>query len=220
MDKKRQFLIYDRKEIGVLFLLGITVAVFAFTLGVHLGKRVGGDKKVATETGSGTSTLPVVNDSPSKEEMGETDKKDSVTISQASADDQNLGQVLHDEVVKTGVKMDSPRQVQLPEKTKTTLATATEPTAEAVSEPVARLPFTLQVGSFAELSEARTHLKEYEDAGLKPMIHGAEIKGKGKWYRIYVGEFASKEDAEKAGKIFHSKNLIQSFIVAKRLSSR
>jgi cell division protein FtsN len=117
--------------------------------------------------------------------------------------------------------MDSPRQVQLPEKPKATVATATEPTAEKIAESLAGLlPFTLQVGSFAELTEARTHLKAYEDAGLKPTIHGAEIKGKGKWYRIYVGEFASKEDAEKAGKDFHSKNLIHSFIVAKRVSSR
>jgi septal ring-binding cell division protein DamX len=219
MDKKQQFFIYERKEIGVLFLLGLTVAVFAFTLGVHLGKRVGSGKMVA-ESEKSAAPLPVINNSPSREEMGEPDKKDSVTTSQASADE-NLGQVLHDEVMKTGVKMDAARQVQLPEKTETKVAGATEDTAkEKETPPHAVLPYTLQVGSFSDLGEAKARIVGFEAAGLKPSIHTADLKTKGKWYRIYIGEFASIRDAEKAGKQFHAKNMIQSFIVAKRVSSR
>ena len=40
MEQKQRFFIYDRKEMGVLLFLGVMVAIFAFTLGVHLGKKV------------------------------------------------------------------------------------------------------------------------------------------------------------------------------------
>ena len=40
MERKKRLFIYEGKELTVLVILGSTVAAFAFTLGVHLGKRV------------------------------------------------------------------------------------------------------------------------------------------------------------------------------------
>lgn len=40
MESKPKFLVYDRREIWVLFLLGLFVALFAFTLGLHFGRRL------------------------------------------------------------------------------------------------------------------------------------------------------------------------------------
>lgn len=110
MEQKQRFFIYDRKEMGVLLLLGVMVAVFAFTLGVHLGKRVG--PRVVAHGPGDAETAPTVPDKlPNRQELTEQAK------GAQQAADESLNQALHDEVARTGIRLDTPRQLTLPEKT-------------------------------------------------------------------------------------------------------
>ena len=54
---------------GVLVLLGITVAVFAFTLGVHLGKQVGAHP--AALAAAPTSVATQNETEPSQQELAD-----------------------------------------------------------------------------------------------------------------------------------------------------
>lgn len=266
-DQKQRFFIYDRKEMGVLLLLGSTVAVFAFTLGVHLGKRIGPKGYVAAN-GDAESLGTIGDKTPGRQDLNEQAK------GAQQAADEALNQALHDEVGRTGIKLDAPRQVALPDQAKSanggattsaggahgpdegdmekarpgvptsrrvvvdpaavaapSEAAAVSPaTAVAVDHPaVAKGPplqtapqehalvagkFSLQIGSYPSMAEAKSQMRVLEDAGLKASVHEAEVKGK-KWFRIYVGEFPSREAADQAGREYVSQHTIEGYVVSK-----
>lgn len=116
MENKQRLFIYDYKEIGILVFLGVLIAVFAFTLGVHLGKRV----RPQTITGvqhAEPAPIPTVEDHlPPPQELSEQSSETGKAV------DQTLNQSLHDEVQRTGVKLDTPRPVDLPTEVKSNRA--------------------------------------------------------------------------------------------------
>ena len=242
MDQRQRFFIYDRKEMGVLILLGIMVAMFAFTLGVHLGKRAL-HPTTETPTGAIRPAETIGDKVPESHDIKE--QAEGVP----AAADETLNSSLHDEVAKTGIHMDTPRQVDLPSTTKAKAAEApagpegepalatpkakhkAETLAESIAPPgstsesltetsapivkphaVAR-KYTLQIGSFPTIEEARATSEKMEAAGIKPLIRAVQLKGKGKWYRIYLGTYDTKELADQAGLRYRAKNAIGSYIV-------
>ena len=219
MKEKQRIFIYDRKEMGVLILLGVMVAVFAFTLGVHLGKRVSGPKITASGTAEPTSLTTAPDKVPDNKELAEQ----AHNAGQVADDTSN--QSLHDEVARTGLKLDANHQVDLPKnpKSENAGATSVKPTPEATppkhethaATANGRSKFSLQVGSYHSMAEAQKRAKEIEEAGLSTKVHEAEIRGKGTWYRVFVGEFLTKSEAEKAGAHYREQKLVDSFVVAK-----
>src|SRR5262245_49468076 len=119
MQQKQRVFIYDRKEMGVLTLLGVMVAVFAFTLGVHLGKKVAAQPKNPAQTGETAPVATVPDQVPEARDLHEQAKG----VEQAA--DETLSQSLKEEVGQTGVKTEKPVQVDLPKKPKTENAGAT-----------------------------------------------------------------------------------------------
>lgn len=210
---------------GVLLLLAVLVATFAFTLGVHLGKRVVPKPLVEHQAPEARSVETTVDSVPSRHELQELTKAANQGL------DETLSQSLHDEVARTGIKLDSPRQVDLPSGTRKgapdAKPAATEPGKELAALSIAevaasrRVPpegrFTLQIGSYPSIREAKDQVDSMEALGLQPVLRVAEIKGKGKWFRVYLGGFSSRDDAEKAGEGYRSQHVIDSFIVAKMI---
>jgi cell division septation protein DedD len=71
----------------------------------------------------------------------------------------------------------------------------------AVSVPAA-IKFRLQVGSYAELAKAKADMAAWKKRGYDVKLITAAIPGKGTWYRLQVGRYASMEDVRAAqGKI-------------------
>jgi cell division protein FtsN len=239
MEQKQRFFIYDRKEMGVLLLLGVMVAIFAFTLGVHLGKRVGPHGVAGGPADA--ETIPTVPDKiPNRQELTEQAK------GAQQAADESLNQALHDEVARTGIKLDTPRQVELPDKPVAKNAGATtgdrsaqevkpvakteakhetpvkaetkpaqaEADAVALHRPAPAGKFTLQIGSYPVLDEARDQSDSLEALGMKPFMRPAEVKGK-RWFRLYVGGFKTKDAAEKMGARYVSQHMVEAYIVSK-----
>lgn len=262
---------------GILIVLGVMVAVFAFTLGVHLGKKLGPGGHDGEEHAQTGETLPAatIDDAvPSRLEMSEQTKGTDQAISES------LNQVLHDEVGKTGIKVEKPRALALPKETVSTNAGAThidakkeapvehadaeaihasksehseshedpsEPPAQAkaavhhkapahgeaeakddstdlgrvkealiVSRPAPHGKYTLQVGSFPSAKEALEHLEKLDTSGSdKAFVREAVVDGHGKRFRVFVGGFETKKDADGAAQKFVKDRLIQSYVVAK-----
>jgi septal ring-binding cell division protein DamX len=246
MEQKQRFFIYGRKEMGVLVLLGLLVAIFAFTLGVHLGKRV--TPKAGGGPVAETSALPTLPDKvPNQQEIGEESKNTGQRADEA------LGQALHEEVLKTGIKLDQGKTMDLPKESKGEKADksdkpvkAGEPTSANASKDEksgrdlkVRLDetedsaaeenrsahhgstaavvgkYTLQIGSYPSLREAQQSISELPEKGLKPFIKSADIKGKGKWYRVFAGVYGTRQEAETAGVRMKAERTINSFVVSK-----
>jgi len=227
VDQKRRLFIYDRKEVGVLILLGVGVALFAFTLGVHLGKQV-----VPKPTESLGEAKPIEPLTP-----GEVQAPNRIEVAQEvknipAAVDETLDQSLRDEIAKTGMKVEKARQVELPKdvrpegskpevghqpshevapakSVKKTVVASEDSMAAAASR------FTLQVGSYPSLREAEPELLKLNENGLRAEVREVELTGKGKWFRLFVGQFDTVKDAEKAGKSFKKERRIAEFVVVR-----
>lgn len=220
MARKQRLFIYDRREMGVLILLGVMIALFAFTLGLHMGKRVGPAASQGSvhlpDTPIADTTMDAV---PDRVEINEQSK------GAQQAAEQVLNESLQGEVARTGLKLDPSHQVDLPRKPKDTKAGATTlespegQTVAAVLPALARSApkgkFTLQIGSYPTLEEAKSQLQALESQGAEPFLRTAEVTGKGKWFRVYLGGFESKKQAESQAQDYLKKHLIHSFIVAK-----
>jgi cell division septation protein DedD len=247
MEQKQRLFIYDRREVVILVTLGLTVATFAFTLGVHLGKKVT-SHSLNSPTAEVPQTATLQDNLPNKQELTEQARS-----AQAAADEE-LSHTLHEEVEKVGMKLKTPRQVDLPSNAKsqaagaTTLKTdsiapvpvkvsaknaiaeinkaaekiAAEPAREEEtaapaekSEAAAHGKYTLQIGSFPSAGEAKSRMDALSAQGLHPFVRSAQVKGLGTRFRLFVGDFSSREDAEKAGKEYQSQRMIESFLVSR-----
>jgi cell division septation protein DedD len=233
MEPKRRVFIYERREFALLLVIGVAVALFAFTLGVHLGKRVVSPNSVSgtLEPKTDPSVLPSVADAiPDRREVLEQQKGVTPAVEEA------LEKSLHEEVVKTKIRLDQPKVLDLPKKTRAEQAMpSSEPTpvtsvvpkakqtdvrtsdsgADEESESIPSGKYTLQVGSFPTATEAKPMLDRLRKAGVVAFVRRVDLKEKGKWFRIFIGGFPSIEAAQTAGARYRSENVIQSFIVAR-----
>lgn len=234
MENKQRLFIYDRREIVVLLFLGLLVAAFAFTLGIHLGKRVethpAGGAPVATTENTAVETSP--DPALQKQEYQEIAKEAG-----KNADDA-LNQALHDEVVRTGIKLEAQHQVDLPQKTKAEQHGAEESaevaqpvvnplselertlnSLEAVRRPFPPGDFTIEVGSTTSLQDAKDQVEALEALGLRPLLRQSKSSGKERRFRIYLGGFASQEDATAAGEKYRNQHVIDAFTVTRSQST-
>jgi cell division protein FtsN len=223
VKSKHYLFIYDWREIIVLALIAITLSIFTFTLGVHWGKGIG-HKSSETSTTAVTAVETLPDAIPNKQEFAESEKKIQQTIEDL------LTRELHDEVSRTGIRLRTARQTELPEQMKS--ARSSQPFQDLTPEPepsplVQRKiasetaksnqanPYSLQIGSFQSMEEARDRASRFEGLSHKVFLKETEVAGKGKWHRIYLGEFPNRLAAEKVGKELKLANKVQTFIVVK-----
>lgn len=229
MTKRPSYFIYERKEVTVLIVLALALTAFAFTLGVHLGKRVGpkpGPSDLADAVPAQTQ------DEATPDRVNLTEQGEGLE----AAVTETLDTALEAEVKKTGIELKVKKPVDLPSQAKSPNAGATTPadhsapvdhTASApVHAPVAvatpapeSLRYTIQVGSFPTKAEAEKELKGLMTKGVEkshaPFIRQMSVKGKGDWFRLYVGGFGSKKEAEDTADGYVKKQVIHKYIVAR-----
>jgi len=109
MNQRSRLLVYERKEVVLLGILSILVALFAFTFGIHLGKRVPPKSRPAAAEGSAAGWVnPISDQAPTRAEA--QDKVPEAATGAAEAADREL----EAEVERTGIHLDKPIPVDLP----------------------------------------------------------------------------------------------------------
>lgn len=106
------------------------------------------------------------------------------------------------EVVITPPPAPAPVEPQKP-------ATAPAPAPIAAPKPIApKLPappanaltpgrFTVQLGASPDAAEAQKVVQKLQDAGFSPYVVLVDVPGKGRFHRIRVGSFATRDEADK-----------------------
>jgi len=239
MESKSRFYIYGRKEMLVLTFLATLVAAFAFTLGLHLGKKIALEVTVKTEASAehgaehGEAEGKIVGVKASPDEVPERHELADYVKKSDEISDNYLDKRLHEEVTKTGLKVDIQRQTELPEETKSPSGGATtirlpktapdakksESSANQGKERVGIVEppighFTLQVGSYKAREDARNRVELLESVGKKAFIRTGLVNGQ-QWFRVYLGGFQTRKEAEVSGARFKSDRVIDSFVVSK-----
>jgi hypothetical protein len=74
--------------------------------------------------------------------------------------------------------------------------------------------FTVQLASFKELASAKKFAARFKDSKPQATIRQVDLTGKGRWYRVQVGELSSRAEATALAKRFTKKYRLQAFVVA------
>jgi septal ring-binding cell division protein DamX len=73
--------------------------------------------------------------------------------------------------------------------------------------PPSRGDYTLQVSAFETEAEARAFAAALERKGFSPFVRQADIPGKGTWYRVRMGKFASEKNARRAKSLLNRSDI-------------
>ncbi|HWE29005.1 MAG TPA: SPOR domain-containing protein, partial [Polyangia bacterium] len=72
--------------------------------------------------------------------------------------------------------------------------------------------FTLQLSAFPDKSDAEEFMHKIQTAGYKPFLVASEIPGKGVFFRVRVGDYASRQSAVDAKAEFERKQRIIAYV--------
>lgn len=229
MEPKTELLVFNKKEISVIIVLLVLVAMFSFTLGLRLGKSLGSHQSVTHES---TEQAPLDHKQDGhgeaaehKDEHGAApagdahgEHKEGHQASSGAADHKPVGD---DAAAQSSKAAEDQADAEF-------VAEASKEKVKASKGVVLALPkdkksegfdgprYTLQVGSHRTVAEAAEQVALLKRSNLDAFYMEAKVPGKGTWYRVGIGLFKSKEEAEStAGKWKAVKKGLPSYIVQK-----
>ncbi len=206
-------IILERKQAIILFSGGIIALILIFILGMLFGRNLASRKyarkqaKVAKEAYFPKKPAPPAQ--PSPEKKSEQEKKQVLEkIEEQKPPSELVAKSPAPEEQKAPSK-ESKQIEEIIEKAQKAPAEKKESKAEEKpQEKPAEKPqaiYTIQVASFPEKASAEELVKKLKEKKWQAYLEPAEIPGKGTYWRVYVGKYSSKEQADKALVIFKSR---------------
>jgi cell division protein FtsN len=199
MESKPRFYIYERKEILILICIGILMAVFFFTLGLHLGKKTISAKSVQKNDQQSYELKTEEDRTPPPEELSEQTPKVGLALEQYAQE------ALKSEVAETGIVLDQPIQVDLPKQKKSASSSGGGEKVPA--------KFTLQVGSYPNMEEANRVAQSLSLTGHSTVVQKVDLGAKGTRYRVFLGGFLDIPSATAEGARLKAEEKISAFLV-------
>lgn len=179
MDSKTKLYVFAKKEVALIFIFMILIAITSFVMGVKIGKNYSMELAgIAPE-----DQKKVVELLSKKEEDLEAIKKN------AEAHTVESGDIEHKLQEKISAEFGAPNPNMSSEKPHEEAATSTS--KDGLSG-----KFTIQLGSHRTLKEAEEFAEGFKARGYDTIINQIEIKGKGTWYRVSLGAFANMDEAK------------------------
>jgi len=74
--------------------------------------------------------------------------------------------------------------------------------------------YSIQVGSYPNPDEAHEVVNNWKEKGYEAYLLSADIPDKGRWYRVRLGAFDTKEEAQKYLTQFQTKEGVEAFVTA------
>ena len=189
MDSKTKLYVFAKKEVALIFIFMILIAITSFVLGVKIGKNYSLEIAGVTKD----DQKKVVELLSNKEEALEDIKKNAEAHVVESSD---IEHKLQEKIsAEFGTQQKSEHGA-----TEVSHATnmSTEKTAHeaGISKDGLSGKFTIQLGSHRTLKEAEDFAEGFKARGYDTIINQIEIKGKGTWYRVSLGAFTNMDEAK------------------------
>lgn len=202
MEENNKLFVFDKKEIALIFLFMIVIAITSFTLGVKIGKKMLFASSGITDEDLRTIKLKSQQEEQVEKVVEETGSK-TINKEELSQDGFNKLQKEMDDIEKGGtpaiqtnqsIKELAPAEAsQAPAASKAQDMTMTS--QEDEDKAVSGVKFTIQLGSYAKLTEAKEFADAFTIRGYNPIINQVKISGK-PWYRVSLGNFSSMNEAK------------------------
>lgn len=75
------------------------------------------------------------------------------------------------------------------------------------------LPYSVQIGAYQDLAEASARVSEWKLRGYPVYLMEADVAGKGHWYRVRIGAFATRDEAGTFLSDLHEREAVGGIIV-------
>lgn len=178
MDSKTKLYVFAKKEVALIFIFMILIAITSFVLGVKIGKNYSLEMAGVTPE----DQKKVVELLSEKEESLKEIKANPEASAVDSSDIENKLQE------KISAEFGGEKTPATPAQTPSNMS------VESKSDNLSG-KHTIQLGSHRTLKEAEDFAEGFRARGYNPIINQVEIKGKGTWYRVSLGAFNTEKEA-------------------------
>lgn len=197
MDDKTNLYVFEKKEVALIFIFMILIAVTSFVLGVKVGKSFTYNE--VDQALDEVNQVEILSDAE--------EKANQVMDQTSSSSDDNFEEDVHrriEEHIKNEFEKDTgdyePEETNpLPSDDLLTgeplEPEATKAQNDQKSEQL-RGKYTIQLSSHRSKNEAQEFAQGFEVRGYEPIINEVEVPNKGVWYRVSIGAFDTITEAK------------------------
>jgi cell division protein FtsN len=181
MEENNKVIIFEKKEIILILLFVLVLIITSFTIGIRLGRKI-----AFNESGIKDEDVKTVQLKSDEEESAEE------TLSEDSklTDEDKLKNLMDESKSRLTDELEKFSSENKPSEDKTTSVVSDEtPSQPAYGK------FTIQLGSYDQLEEAKQFAEGFTVRGYSPILNEVKIEGKGTWYRVCLGTFDSADEA-------------------------
>jgi DedD protein len=219
--KERYELSLDNRQVVSFFLAGVVVIGTVFVLGVVVGKKLAGD-------GGGSNAADL---------LSALDEKAAAMEQAKSAPPPEPRLTFHDELTKKpaappakeappgGENPPEAKAAPVAEEPHPSSPDRAEPPREKLRQAIGRVEkppveslrtglFTLQLSASQVREDADRFAAKLRAKGYEPYVVESDVKDRGRWYRVRMGKFSSKEAAAKFLEDFRRETQLQAFVTA------
>jgi len=195
MDTKTKLYVFAKKEVALIFIFMILIAITSFVLGVRIGKNYSLELSGVTAADQKKVVELLSN---KEEDLQEIKKNAEAHTVESSEIEHKLQEKISTEF---GAKNEENHSVNMSTEVKHEVGkeagkeTGKEAGKEAAKDNLSG-KLTIQLGSHRTLKEAEDFAEGFKARGYDPIINQIDIKGKGTWYRVSLGAFSSNEEAK------------------------
>ncbi len=225
---KNDSVIIDRKQIFLLFFSSIVIMILIFGVGVLLGKKLSAvsvtcdnpdqvisrSEKVQEKNVAGKEVIKDAGiESIGSSVVVQQKKEEEANIKKVETTQKKSENLEKEKSVNRAVsnREEQPKKVEKKVETPKAVAKVESEKEPKKGSEVVDAKFTLQVGAFPDRSQALKIAAELEKKGYESWIQRGKSKDKD-IFRVRIGKFATKSDAEKFKQQFDKKEKYNSFI--------
>lgn len=178
MEENNKVIIFEKKEIILVLIFVVVLIITSFTLGIRLGKKLAfNDAGIKTEDVKAVELKSTV----------EEDAEKTITEDSKLTDDEKLKKLMDESKNRLSDELQKFSSEEKPVENQSTAKVSTSSHAGK---------YTIQLGSYNTVDEAKQFAEGFTIRGYSPIINEVKIDGKGNWYRVSLGLFNSVEEAK------------------------
>lgn len=188
MEQQPKIYVFDKKEIALIFLFMIVIAITSFTLGVRVGKKMLFSS--APESSEQVSNLEL------KSQVEEQVQKVTEEESKNPVQEEQVKEDAFNKLQKEMEGLDNNKSsVEAKDSLGSDDVTMMSSDEEKKPQAIGQGKFTIQLGSYPKLSEAKDFADAFTVRGYNPILTQVKVGGK-PWYRVSLGSFESMQEAK------------------------
>lgn len=212
MDDKTKLYVFEKKEVFLIFVFMILIAITSFLIGVKIGTKFSFEKtgfmdedresiEIQSQVEENVSAIAEKNNEQSEQLDEDAKFEELKKITETSISDKFENEFSNENKKFNGQKKrnksdsDKVKAIKIEKEAKQAEVTAA-PIVEAEPKDMLEEKYTIQLSAHRSVKEAEQFADAYKIRGYNPIISEKETDS-GVWFRVSIGAFDNLADAKK-----------------------